>query len=349
MVSLLDLNVEEIAEILLSMGEPRFRAKQIFSWLHKGCNFDEMKNLPKKLTEQLKENFVANPIEILTYIVSKEDGTTKFLYKLQDGNVIEGVLMKYKYGNTLCVSTQVGCRMGCAFCASGIDGLVRSLTAGEILGQIVGVNKFLGGDTTDRQVTNVVLMGSGEPLDNYDNVTKFFRLLEEKDGINISQRNISLSTSGICKNIYRLADEGYHITLTISLHSSNNEYRSKIMPINKKYPIEELIKASKYYFDKTGRRVIYEYCLIEEVTDKLEFADELAKILHGFPTHVNLIRLNPVKEKNLKSASEKRAKEFLDRLTKLGVSATIRRTMGRDIDGACGQLRRKYLSGGNIL
>lgn len=349
MVSLLDLNVEEIAEILLSMGEPKFRAKQIFTWLHKGCTFDEMKNLPKKLTEQLKEKYTTNPIEILTYIVSKEDGTTKFLYKLLDGNVIEGVLMKYKYGNTLCVSTQVGCRMGCAFCASGIDGLVRSLTAGEILGQIVAVNKFLGGNTTDRQVTNVVLMGSGEPLDNYDNVTKFFRLLEEKDGINISQRNVSLSTSGICKNIYRLADEGYHITLTISLHSSNNEYRNKIMPINKKYPIEELIRAAKYYFDKTGRRVIFEYCLIEEVTDNLEFASELASLLQGFPTHVNLIRLNPVKEKNLKSASEKRAKEFLDRLTKLGVSATIRRTMGRDIDGACGQLRRKYLSGGNIL
>ncbi len=349
MVSLLDLSTSEIALAIESLGEPKFRAKQIFSWLHKGCNFDEMKNLPKKLIEALKENYIANPIEILTHVVSKEDGTTKFLYKLTDGNVIEGVLMKYKYGNTLCVSTQVGCRMGCSFCASGIDGLVRSLTAGEILGQIVVVNRFLGGNTTDRQVTNVVLMGSGEPLDNYDNVTKFFRLLEEKDGINISQRNISLSTSGICKNIYRLADEGYHITLTISLHSSNDEYRSRIMPVNKKYPIAELIKAAKYYFEKTGRRVIFEYCLIEEVTDNLEFADELADLLQGFPTHVNLIRLNPVKEKNLKSASEKRANEFLDRLTKLGVSATIRRTMGRDIDGACGQLRRKYLSGGNLL
>ncbi len=349
MVSLLDLSTSEIALAIESLGEPKFRAKQIFSWLHKGCNFDEMKNLPKKLIEALKENYIANPIEILTHVVSKEDGTTKFLYKLTDGNVIEGVLMKYKYGNTLCVSTQVGCRMGCSFCASGIDGLVRSLTAGEILGQIVVVNRFLGGNTTDRQVTNVVLMGSGEPLDNYDNVTKFFRLLEEKDGINISQRNISLSTSGICKNIYRLADEGYHITLTISLHSSNDEYRSRIMPVNKKYPIAELIKAAKYYFEKTGRRVIFEYCLIEEVTDNLEFADELADLLQGFPTHVNLIRLNPVKEKNLKSASEKRANEFLDRLTKLDVSATIRRTMGRDIDGACGQLRRKYLSGGNLL
>lgn len=345
---MLSYSLTELQDEFVKLGEPKFRAKQVFTWLHKGANFSEMSNLPKSLIAKLSENYIANPIEIIEKIVSKEDGTTKFLYKLPDNNVIEGVLMRYKYGNTLCVSTQVGCRMRCAFCASGIDGLIRNLSCGEILGQIVAVNRLLGGDLVNREVTNVVLMGSGEPLDNYDNVTKFFSLLQEKDGINISMRNVSLSTSGICKNIYRLADSGYNVTLTISLHSPNNEYRSKIMPINKKYPVEELIKSARYYFEKTGRRVIFEYCLIDNVTDSLLLAEELANLIKGFPAHINLIRLNPVKEKELKTVTEDRAKEFLDALTARGVSATIRRTMGRDIDGACGQLRRKYLSEGTI-
>lgn len=348
MVNLLDLSTEELKQELLKFGEAGFRAKQLFGWLHKGCDFDEMPNMPKALCNRLKADYIANPVEIMQKIVSKQDGTTKFLYKLPDNNVIEGVLMKYKYGNTLCVSTQVGCRMGCVFCASGIDGLIRNLTAGEILGQVVAVNRFLGGNLIDREVTNVVLMGSGEPLDNYDNVTKFFSLLGEKDGINISLRNVSLSTSGICPNIYRLADEGYHATLTISLHSPDNEYRSSIMPVNKKYPVEELIKAAKYYFEKTGRRVIFEYCLIDNVTDGSNNCRLLAKLIKGFPSHVNIIRLNPVEERSLKGVGEDRAKEFLKELEKLGVSATIRRTMGRDIDGACGQLRRKFIKEGIV-
>ena len=347
MVSLLDYTKEEISTIIKQLGEPAFRAKQVFSWLHKGSTFAEMTNLPKSLIEKLQVNYISNPIEIIEQFTSKIDDTTKFLYKLPDNNVIEGVLMKYKYGNTLCVSTQVGCRMGCKFCASTLDGLARSLTAGEILGQVVAVNKLLGGNLVDRKITNVVLMGSGEPLDNYDNVTKFFDILKDKDGLNISMRNISLSTSGICKNIYRLADEGYHITLTISLHSSSNEYRSKIMPINKKYPIEELIKAAKYYFNKTNRRVIFEYCLIEGVTDSIEQAQNLASLVKGFPTHINLIRLNEVKERGLKKPNEQRVQEFLRVLTDNGASATVRRTLGSDIDGACGQLRRKYLGGNN--
>ena len=305
-----------------------------------------MKNLPKTLISKLSSNYIANPVKILETYISKIDGTIKLLYLLPDNNIVEGVLMKYKYGNTLCVSTQVGCRMGCKFCASCLDGLIRNLSAGEILGQIVAVNRFLGGDLNERAVTNVVLMGSGEPLDNYDNVTKFFRLLEDKDGLNISMRNISLSTSGLCDNIYRLADEGYHITLTISLHSSSNDYRSSIMPVNKKYPIEELMKAAKYYFNKTGRRVIFEYCMIEGVTDSIEQAKKLAELTKGFPTHINLIRLNKVKERDLNRASEDSIQNFLNVLQENGASATIRRTLGSDIDGACGQLRRKYLSGG---
>ncbi len=346
MVDLLSLDNLELQGLLKELGEPSFRAKQIFSWLHKGVDFSGMKNLPKGLIDKLSSSYIANPVKILETYTSKIDGTIKLLYLLPDNNIVEGVLMKYKYGNTLCVSTQVGCRMGCKFCASCLDGLIRNLTAGEILGQIVAVNKFLGGDLTNRAITNVVLMGSGEPLDNYDNVTKFFKLLEDKNGLNISMRNISLSTSGLCNNIYRLADEGYHITLTISLHSSSNEYRSSIMPINKKYPIEELMKAAKYYFDKTGRRVIFEYCMIEGVTDSEEQAKKLAEITKGFPTHINLIRLNKVKERDLNRASEDSIQNFLKVLEDNGASATIRRTLGSDIDGACGQLRRKYLSGG---
>ena len=346
MVDLLSFEKEELVSLLKDLSEPTFRGKQIFSWLHKGVDFQGMKNLPKALTEKLANNYIANPVKILEKYTSKIDGTIKLLYLLPDNNIIEGVLMKYKYGNTLCVSTQVGCRMGCKFCASCLDGLIRNLTAGEILGQIVAVNSMLGGDINNRMVTNVVLMGSGEPLDNYDNVTKFFRLLEDKDGLNISMRNISLSTSGLCDKIYRLADEGYHITLTISLHSSDNQYRSSIMPVNNKYPIEDLIKAARYYFDKTGRRVIFEYCMIEGVTDSSEQAKKLAELTKGFPTHINLIRLNKVKERDLNRASEDSIQNFLHILEKNGASATIRRTLGSDIDGACGQLRRKYLSGG---
>ena len=254
--------------------------------------------------------------------------------------------MKYRYGNTICVSTQVGCRMNCSFCASGLDGLIRDLTAGEILSQILKVNRDAAEDTDKRSVTNIVLMGSGEPFDNYDNVTKFLRLVSDERGINISKRNISLSTSGLADKIYRFADEGYGVTLTISLHAPNNGIRNKIMPVNKAFKIEELVKAAKYYFDKTGRRIIFEYSMIEGVNDSRACALELVKLVRGLTCHINIINLNYVKERNLRSSSKDNVKEFMDILSSEGVSCTLRRSMGGDIEGACGQLRRRYISEG---
>ena len=286
-------------------------------------------------------------ITIYDKFVSKKDGTVKYLFELQDGNIIEGVLMKYKYGNTICISTQVGCRMNCAFCASGLEGLIRNLTAGEILGQVLEVNRDALTDDEDRSVTNIVLMGSGEPFDNYDNVTKFLRLVNDEHGINISKRNISLSTSGLVDRIYQFTDEGYKVTLTISLHAPNNAIRNNIMPVNHKWKIEEVIKAAKYYFDKTGRRIIFEYSMIEGVNDSKKEALELVKLLRGLTCHVNIINLNYVKERGLKGAEKDRVKEFIDTLTSEGISCTLRRTMGSDIDGACGQLRRRVLEENN--
>ncbi|MEG2453678.1 MAG: 23S rRNA (adenine(2503)-C(2))-methyltransferase RlmN [Clostridia bacterium] len=340
MTSLLNFDIAELSEILKLLGEPSFRAKQIFKWLHSGADFSEMTNIPKTVIAKLQEEYVALGIEILQKLVSK-DGTVKYLYKLQDGNIVEGVLMQYKYGNTLCVSTQAGCRMNCTFCASGIDGLIRNLTPSEILGQVVVANRDNGGDLKQRAVTNVVLMGSGEPLDNYDNVAKFLGLINNENGLNISERNISLSTSGLADKIYKLADDGFHITLTISLHAPNDEIRSSLMPVNKKYSISELLRACRYYFEKTGRRYIFEYALIDGKNDSLDNARELAVLLRGLPCHINLIRLNYVKERGLKASDN--AVDFLEVLLNQNLSATIRRTMGSDIEGACGQLRRRYI------
>lgn len=338
-----DYNLIELETLLKEYNEKSFRAKQIFSFVSLGSSISDITVISKELRERLKEDFFDTSITIIKTLVS-EDGTVKFLFLLNDGNVIEGVLMRYKYGNTLCVSTQVGCRMRCTFCASTINGLVRNMTSGEILSEVIAVNKYLGGGLSDkRQITNVVLMGSGEPLDNYDNVVKFIKLLSEKEGLNISPRNVSLSTSGLVKEMYRLADEKLPVNLTVSLHNPFDSERKKIMPVANKYSISEIIKACDNYFSKTGRRYIFEYVLIKDKTATKECAEELIRILKGKPCHVNLIRLNEVKENQLVGISDKEAYRFLGLLEKGGLSATLRRKIGADIDGACGQLRRRYL------
>ncbi len=344
MIDLYSQNLEELAGIVKEAGEPSYRAKQLFSAFACGKTVDEITNIPGKFKQYLKQNYITDVLQILETKVSKEDGTTKYLYKLHDGNIIEGVLMSYKHGNTLCVSTQVGCRMGCAFCASGLDGLVRHLTPGEILAQIVVVNKLLGGDIKNRKITNIVLMGSGEPLDNYDNTIKFLDLVNDKDGINIGLRNISLSTCGLAPKIKALADSGYHVNLSLSLHASNDEVRHKIMPVSKAYTIEEVIDSIKYYFEKTGRRIVIEYTLIKGVNDSETHAKELSKLLRGIVCLVNVIKLNEVKEKDFVSPTRKEVYDFVETLTKYKLEATARRTMGDDIDGACGQLRKNYIS-----
>lgn len=340
---LLDYTLEELQGIMLSLGEQKFRAGQLFHALHSGLNYSDKLNLPKSLIEKLEQNgFVMQPIKIVKKQVSK-DKNIKFLYSLPDGNLIEGMVMQYKFGNTLCVSTQVGCKMNCAFCASSLNGFVRNLTAGEILGQVTSANAFLGGTLKDRKITNVVLMGCGEPLDNFDNVTKFLQLVTDEKGLNISVRNISVSTCGIPRKIEALADLGYAVTLCISLHAPNDQIRQQIMPIAKKYSIHEVLESAKYYHTITNRRFIVEYTLIDGVNNKPSHAKELASLLADMPCHVNLIRLNEVKERGLKAPTLDSCNAFLTTLYKYKISATMRRTIGEDIDGACGQLRNKNL------
>ena len=340
-VLLTDKNLSEIEELVLSLGEQKYRAKQIMSDLCLGKDVADMTALSKSFREKLSSVADGVGVRISKKFISR-DGTVKYLFALRDGNVIEGVLMRYKYGNTLCVSTQVGCRMGCKFCASGIGGLVRNLTAGEIIGQVIAVNAEQGGDFEKREVTNVVLMGSGEPLDNYDEVKKFLFLC--RDVYKISWRNLSLSTSGLADKMRRLADDGICVTLTISLHSPFDEEREKIMPVNKAFPLSEVFSAAKYYFEKTGRRIVFEYAMIKGVNDRMEDVERLAKLTAGFPTHVNLIPLNYVKEHNALIPTDKGGiYKFMEWLEARGVSVTKRRTMGSDIAGACGQLRRRYL------
>lgn len=338
MIALLDMTKEELKDYIVSLGEPAFRANQIYSWLYKDKGLHEMSNLPKKLIEKLSESCITGGVRIEKKYVSK-DGTVKYLYKLYDGNIIEGVLMKYKYGYTLCVSSQVGCRMGCAFCASTVGGLVRDLTAGEILGQVIAAN----GDLDNASISHIVLMGSGEPLDNYNNIVKFLRLVHEPDGIGIGLRNISLSTCGLVDKIYTLADERMPLTLSVSLHAPNDELRRHLMPIAKKYSIGSIVKAAKYYFEATGRRVTYEYAMVDGVNDSLECAGELAALLKGTGAHVNIIPVNSVDESGLLASRPARIAEFYKYLEDKGVSVTIRREMGADISGACGQLRRGYV------
>lgn len=337
-----DYNLSELTEVLSDFKFPKFRIKQINEWLMKGYKFSEMTNIGKDLRIKLDEKFDDIPVKIMEDYKSV-DGTVKFLYQLNDGLLIEGVLMKYEYGNTLCISTQVGCRMGCTFCASTMNGLERNLTPGEMLGEVTIANRFLGGDKKTRKITNIVLMGSGEPLDNYENVLKFIELINSENSLNISHRNISLSTCGIVPKICELADLHLGVTLTISLHNPFNERRKEIMPIANRYSVDEIISASRYYFNTTGRRVIFEYTLIKGVNDTEEYADELAKILSGFPTHVNCIIYNEVKGKSLLPPTRKDGYRFCRLLEDRGLTATLRRQMGVDIEGACGQLKRRFL------
>lgn len=335
-----DLSFSELENLILSLGEKKYRAKQLYDGLMRGKKISAI-NIPASLKGRLTEEYEDEPLKIIKTLTSS-DGTEKYLFALADGNVIEGVLMKYKYGNTQCVSTQVGCRMGCKFCASTMGGLIRNLTSGEILCQVLAVNA-LHSDGGKRGVTNVVLMGSGEPLDNYANTVSFIKNLSAEGGINISPRNVSLSTCGIVPAIYRLAEEGLPVNLTVSLHQTTDDGRARTMPVAKKYTIDEILKACAFYFEKTGRRYIFEYSLIDGENCFDKNAEELICLLKGKPCHVNLIRLNEVKERNLKALSDKRAYAFLGLLEKGGLSATLRRQIGSDIGGACGQLRANYL------
>ena len=345
-IQLLGLTGDELERFVVDdLKQSRFRAGQIAGWLMRGAEIGEMTNLSAALRGRLDEVAVANPVRIMDSFKSKLDETEKFLYALNDGNLIEGVLMRYHHGDTLCVSTQVGCRMGCAFCASTLEGKVRNLTPGEILGQVVTANRHIQASDPGRRVHNIVLMGSGEPLDNYDNVVKFLRLVNDPKGLNISLRNISLSTCGLVRRMYDFAREGLPVTLSLSLHAPNDEIRRQIMPVANAYSYEEVLTACKYYIEQTGRRVIFEYALIKNLNSDVRHAEELARRLRGMRCHVNLIPLNDVKERKLEAPDRRTVDAFLKRLELKHISATVRREMGADIEGACGQLRRKVLDG----
>ncbi len=334
---ILSLTLEDVEKIVLELGEPRFRAKQIFGWINKGMWGEEMRNIPASLQKKLEDVCEFRLPIIKRRLVSKLDGTVKYLFELIDGEYIESVFMKYEHGNTLCISSQVGCRMGCKFCASTLLGRVRDLEPSEMLGQIIAAQK----DTGER-ISNVVMMGIGEPLDNYDNTIKFLKLVSDENGLNIGLRHISVSTCGLVDKIDKLSGEGLPITLSVSLHAYDNEVRSGIMPVNNKYPIERLLDACNRYFQKTGRRISFEYTLISGKNDTVEGACRLAAILkkyiHG-TCHVNLIPLNEVEETRLESS--KNVNGFKNKLVSLGVNATVRRRLGSDINASCGQLRRQ--------
>lgn len=343
---------ERLTEWVKAQGLPGFRGKQIFQWIHRGADFGEMSNLPAGLRGQLAEIAVAQPVRIEMERQSRLDDTVKFLYRLEDGNCVEGVLMHYHFGYSLCISTQVGCRMGCRFCASTLEGCVRNLSAGEMLGEILAANRWLkenrsgasSGEEEELRVSHVVLMGSGEPLDNYDQVMAFLRLLREPEGIRLSLRNVSLSTCGLVPEMRRLAEEDLPVTLCVSLHAPNDEIRRKTMPIANRYSMEEILEACRYYIRRTGRRVIFEYALSEGVNSGEAEARELASRLRGMQCHVNLIPLNAVRERNLPGVPESMVRRFMRVLEEEHVSATRRREMGDDIEGACGQLRRKVIA-----
>lgn len=334
------LDYGELQEFLKTMGEKAFRAKQIYQWMHEkqAESFEEMTNLSKSLREKLKENCTYTCLEPVEILTSALDGTQKYLFRLADGNVVESVLMKYKHGNSVCISTQVGCRMGCRFCASTIGGLTRHLEVSEMLDEIYRIQRISG-----ERVSNLVLMGTGEPLDNYEHVVKFIHMLSDEHGLNISQRNITLSTCGIVPKIRELAKEGLQITLALSLHASSQEKRKELMPIAYKYEIGDVLEACRYYFEQTGRRLTFEYSLVGGVNDTDGDAAELARMLRGMNCHVNLIPVNPIKEREFVQSEKKVIADFKNKLEKCGINVTIRREMGRDIDGACGQLRKSYM------
>ena len=332
------MTLPEIGTLLKEMGQPAFRAKQVYSWLHKGVrSYDEMTNLPKALRDSLAEQYPIYVPEPVRKQESQKDGTIKYLWKLSDGNCVETVLMRYNYGNTVCISTEVGCRMGCAFCASTLGGLVRRLEPYEMLDQVLFTQIDSG-----LPVSRIVLMGIGEPLDNFDNVLRFLELVNSEEGMNISMRHISLSTCGLVPRIDELAARKLQISLAISLHGSNDEIRNRIMPVNKAYPIDQLLAACRLYYEATSRRIHFEYAMIDGVNDTDECARELLKRLKGLPAHINMIPLNHVEESPLKPSTRQTVARFQKILEDGGIPATVRRTLGSDIDASCGQLRRKY-------
>lgn len=335
------LSLDELGDAIKEMGEPAFRAKQIYGWLHIKLvrDFDEMVNVPAKLREKLSERFFLTSLSEVMVQESKIDSTKKYLFGLADGNVIESVFMKYRFGNSVCISSQVGCRMGCKFCASTIDGLARNLLPSEMLDQVYMMTRLSG-----EKVSRIVIMGSGEPLDNYDNTVKFIRLISDENGLNIGQRNLTLSTCGIVPKIYELSENHFQFNLAISLHASTNEKRKELMPIALQYELSDVLDACKDYYEKTGRQLTFEYALVGGVNDTDEDAAELTRLLYGFNCVVNLIPVNPIKERSFVQAERGRALAFKNKLEKSRINVTIRREMGRDIDGACGQLRRRHLS-----
>ncbi len=337
MIDLKSMSLQEVTDTLKEMGEPAFRGKQVFTWLHKGArSFDEMTNLPKTLRDKLKSECILTVPKVARKQESRQDGTIKYLWELADGNCIESVLMRYHHGNTVCISSQVGCRMGCAFCASTIAGRVRNLTPAEMVDQVLFTQLDSG-----QEISNIVLMGIGEPMDNLDTVLKFLELINHADGMNIGMRHISLSTCGVIPGIERLADLGLQLTLSVSLHAPDSETRSRIMPVNRAYDVENLFDACHRYFRKTGRRISFEYAMIDGVNDHDWQADLIVKKVKGMPAHVNLIPLNDVVESPFKPS--RRISAFQKRLESQGVTATVRRSLGGDIDASCGQLRRKAM------
>ena len=337
-MNLKSMTQPEIGAVLKELGQPAFRAKQVYSWLHKGVrSYDEMTNLPKGLRDVLSEKYPIHPPKVVRKQESAKDGTIKYLWQLQDGNCVETVLMRYHYGNTVCISTEVGCGMGCAFCASTIGGLVRRLEPYEMLDEVLFTQIDSG-----LPVSHIVLMGIGEPLDNFDNVMRFLELVNSEDGMNISMRHISLSTCGLVPKIDELAKRKLQISLAISLHGPNDEIRTRIMPVNKAYPIDVLLDACRRYYAATSRRIHFEYAMIDGVNDSEANAKELLRRLKGLPAHVNMIPLNHVEESPLKPSSKTAVAKFQKILEDGGVTATVRRTLGGDIDASCGQLRRKY-------
>lgn len=332
------MTMEEVGQILKTMGQPSFRAKQVYTWLHKGVrSYEEMTNLPKVLRDTLTEQYPICPPDVVRKQESKKDGTIKYLWKLNDGNCVETVLMRYHYGNTVCISTEVGCRMGCAFCASTLGGLVRRLEPYEMLDQVLFTQVDSG-----LPISHIVLMGIGEPLDNFDSVLRFLELVNSAEGMNISMRHISLSTCGLVPGIEQLAQKKLQLTLSVSLHAPTDQIRDTIMPVNKAYPVEKLLEACRRYYEETGRRISFEYAMIKDVNDTPEAARILLKQLNGLPAHINLIPLNHVEESPLKPSTRQAVQRFQAILEEGGIPATVRRTLGSDIDASCGQLRRKY-------
>ena len=328
----------EIGQVLKELNQPAFRAKQVYTWLHKGVrSYEEMTNLPKALRDVLAEKYPLCPPEVVRKQESQKDGTIKYLWKLSDGNCVETVLMRYHYGNTVCISTEVGCRMGCAFCASTLGGLVRRLEPREMLEQVLFTQVDSG-----QTISHIVLMGIGEPLDNFDNVMRFLELVNSPDGMNISMRHISLSTCGLVPKIDLLAEKKLQLTLSVSLHAPNDQVRDTIMPVNKAYPVEQLLAACRRYYAATNRRISFEYAMIDGVNDTEAAAKELIRRLKGLPAHMNLIPLNHVEESPLKPSSRQAVMKFQKTLEDAGIPATVRRSLGGDIDASCGQLRRKY-------